>query len=174
MHRCYHSIAPFVHCPQTSERSPAERNGVAAMSDWRSDLAAVIDFGGDADAVRPRSDDVLRAEAVEWLAGTAVPALRDVAAELRGRGRRVELTRPGAESVGFVVRARGGARELDLKFRVRSGPAGVRVCARELARDGYREFVREWPLDRPVAEVGAADVIAFVVNRYRAATAGGT
>ena len=141
------------------------------MRDWRTSLAEAAGSGGSTNAPeRPRSVDILRAEALQWLDAVVVPALKEVADEFRALGRRADVG-PAPGAVGFVVRARGGARELDLKFRVRVVAGGVHVLARELVRDGHNEFVREWPLQAPVAAVTPEMVIEFVVARYRAATA---
>lgn len=142
------------------------------MSEWRATLAAAAGQAGEAAAERVRSDDILRAEATLWLAGTVAPALAHVAAELRAAGRRVAVT-PGPAAVGLVVRGRRGPAELDLKFRLRAGPGGVLVVARELVRDGHNVFVHEWPLEAPVGEVTGEHVIEFVVARYQAAMAAG-
>lgn len=143
------------------------------MSEWRASLMAAAGGAGEAvSAERARSDDVLKAEVALWLEGIVVPALAQVASELRALGRRVDVT-PGPGAVGFVVWVSRGRSELDLKFRYRVGPSGVLVFARELVRDGHNVFVHEWPLQAPVSEVNEEHVIEFVVARYRASVAAG-
>jgi lipopolysaccharide/colanic/teichoic acid biosynthesis glycosyltransferase len=135
---------------------------------WREALTAVL--------VPPPAappEDAGRAEVRAWFPATVVPALRELAAELRGHGRRVRLSDADPEEAGLRVWGPDGCRELDLKFRVRYTPVGPRAYARELVRDGQRDFVHEHALDRPLAELTSADILALAVARYRAVRARG-
>jgi lipopolysaccharide/colanic/teichoic acid biosynthesis glycosyltransferase len=139
----------------------------APTAEWRSALAEILNEPQPAPAPATQPDP--RAEVRSWFRTTAIPALYELASELRRHDRSVRVSAPAPEEAWIRVWL-GRRRELDLKFRVRGGPAGPRVYARLLVREGRRDFVHEYPIDRPVAEVRRAEVIAFVLARYRAST----
>ena len=154
----------------TAERMALRTGGADPISDsWRAALAAVLTPPPVPSAARPEGDP--RAEVWAWFRATVVPALRELAAELRGHGRRVRLSTDRPEEAGVRVWAPDGRRELDLKFRVRVTPSGPRAYARELVRDGRRDFVHEYPFDGPIAEPTGTDVLTLAVARYRAGLA---
>lgn len=142
----------------------------ATADEWRLALANVCASPPVNYVHRPVNDSE-RAAVRAWFRSTAVPALHELAAELRLRGRKVRVAVSGEEEAGLRVWNRDGARELDLKFRVRTLPTGLRVYARELVRDGRRDFVHEHTLDRPVGELTRTEVLAFVIARYQAGLA---
>jgi lipopolysaccharide/colanic/teichoic acid biosynthesis glycosyltransferase len=148
---------------------PAAPPVLATRAEWRAALADVL---GSPQPEPVRRDPVAdRAEVRAWFRETAIPALNELAAELRRHARAVRVA-GRAEEAGIHVRDRAtGRRELDLKFRVRGTACGPRAYARVLVRDGKHDFVHEYPLDRPVSEIGRAEVIAFVVAHYRAGAA---
>jgi hypothetical protein len=150
----------------------------APDGEWRAALADLLAAPPPAPAPVPVEQSDPRAGVRAWFLATALPALDELASELRRHGRQVRVSMPGPEEVWVRawVRAWGwsGRRELDLKFRVRGSAAGPRVYARVLVRDGRRDFVHEHPLNRPVAELGHAEVIAFVIGLYRAGAAAAT
>lgn len=109
-----------------------------------------------------------RAAVRMWFRKTVVPVLHDLASELRQHGRRVKVSVGWGEEVWLRVWDRRGRREMDLKFRARRIAGALQVCARELVRDGRRDFVHEHPLGAPGAAPDRAQVIAFVLARFRA------
>jgi lipopolysaccharide/colanic/teichoic acid biosynthesis glycosyltransferase len=161
------TIARCVAIPRPGEQpAPAPPGESSATDDqWRQALASAC-MSPSVQLVHRPVDNSERAAVRAWFRSTAVPALYELAAELGLQGRKVRVTVSGAEEAGLRVWHRG-TRELDLKFRVRTLPSGVRVYARELVRDGRRDFVHEHTLDRPVGELTGAEVLAFVVARYQ-------
>jgi lipopolysaccharide/colanic/teichoic acid biosynthesis glycosyltransferase len=138
---------------------------------WGDTLAALLTHS---QSNANSADGEVRAEVRQWFRSTATPALYELARELRQHGRRVRISANHAEETGIRVWNPNGERELDLKLRVRSNPCGFRVYARELVRDGRQTFVHEHFLERPVTEISRADVIAFIIARYRANAASGS
>ncbi|HYH67792.1 MAG TPA: sugar transferase [Urbifossiella sp.] len=135
-------------------------------SDWRAELGRCLD-GEPAGRPAPGLD-ASREEARLWLRAVAVPALADVAGELRRRGRRTRAE-CGADAVGLRVSTRVGGTEMDLKVRVRVVRGSVGVYVREIVRDGHQTFVAERPLPRPFRELDRVAVIRHVVGLYHAA-----
>jgi lipopolysaccharide/colanic/teichoic acid biosynthesis glycosyltransferase len=150
---------------------PREDAAPAPVMDagWREALAHLLTEPPPAPPA-PEAPDP-RAEVRAWFLATALPALAELAAELRQHERAVRVSGEGPEEAWIRVWDSAGKRELDLKLRVRGRPPALRVYARVLVRDGRCEFIHEYPLEKPVAELDRGDVIAFVLARYRASAA---
>lgn len=156
-------------CALECDTAPAAALGaepVADAGDWRAELDRCF----DREPATPPAPalDAGREEARLWLRAVAVPALADVAGELRRRGRRARVA-GSADAVGLRVSTRVDGTEMDLKVRVRVVRGVVGVYVREIVRDGHQTFVAECPLPRPFRELNRGAVSRHVVGLYHAA-----
>jgi len=141
------------------------------MADWRENLSQFFDKAEQEKQVKETSG------MARFIAGVAVPAFRELSAELEKRGRKVTI-REAAESAAMIV-VHGGEEEITYRVQGRTFPNGVLPYAevRFRERKGLK-FIRvegmlrsgapDYTLDDITGDEIAANFLQYYMSRVRA------
>lgn len=136
-------------------------------NDWRLELGKILD--GRTKATRA---EVETARFAEFLAGVALPALKELAAELERHDRKVSV-RETTASAAITVQ-QGETEEISFRILSRSLPAGLVPYAEVRLHKGQRLVKAEGHLKGAgqtctIDQVKSSDIIAAFLGYYRTA-----